>query len=204
MIKLHHAQYSRSLRVRWLMEELGIEYEIVPIDMSKGDHKTDEYRAINPFGLLPAFEDGDIKMFESGAILIYLMDKYGDGGLRPEPGTPESAEYLSWFFFGEATLQPFFSTFARHKIFLPKDRRLPQASDDAKEGALATLKVVDGFLEDRDYIAGDTFSAADIMTTYSLVLAHLFGVLPNDGLPNVEAYYERISARDAFKTTTAS
>ena len=203
MIKLYHAQYTRSLRVRWLMEELGIEYELSRVDFAKGDHKTDAFKQVNPFGTMPAFEDGDVKMFESGAVVTYLMDKYGDGGLRPEPGTPESAQYLAWFFYGEASLQPYFSTLARHMIFLPKEQRVEQVASGARQGALDDLKVLDGFLATRDYIAGDKFSAADIMVTYSIVLGHLFGVLPNVGLPHVEAYYERMAARDAFKTATA-
>jgi len=203
MIKLYHSKFTRSLRVRWLLEEMGLEYEIQPVDFAAKDHKSDAFLKVNPFGSMPAFEDGDLKMFESGAILTHLMDKYDDNGLRPKPGTSASAQYLPWFFFGEASLQPYLSIYAQHTMFLAEEDRVAAVAATAKQRATDYITVMDGFLTAREYIAGDTFSAADIMCTYPLVLCHLFGILPNENLPNVEAYYERMSAREAFKIGTS-
>ncbi len=203
MIKLYHAQYTRSLRVRWLLGELGIEYDLQRIDFAKGEHKQPEYLAVHPLGRLPAMTDGDVTMFESGAMLEYILDKYGEGRLRPLPGTAESAEYLQWFHFGEATFQPYLSAIARHSIFLPKEERLDAVVKESRAAVFDCLKMLNAHFEHNTHIAGEAFTAADIMTSYPLVLSHLFGVLPSDDYPNVATYYERISARPAFQTATA-
>ncbi len=203
MIKLYHAYPTRSLRVRWLMEELGLEYDIERIAFSKGEHKSPEYLAIHPLGRLPAMTDGDVKMFESGAMLEYIMDKHGDGGLRPKGGTAASAEYLQWFHFGESTFQPYLSIIARHSVILPEEDRILAAAADAQGGVTDCLALLNAHLEGKEFIAGDSFSAADIMTAYPLVLANLFGILPSDDYPNVVKYYAGISARAAFQAATA-
>lgn len=203
MIKLYHSQYTRSLRVRWLMEELGIEYELKRLSFADGEHKTPEYLAVHPLGRLPAMTDGDVNMFESGAILQYLLEKYGDGRLHPLPATSASATYLQWFHFGESTLQPYLSIIARHSVILPEGERIAAAAEDAKASALECFKMLDAHFETSDHVAGAQFSAADIMVTYPLVLSHLFGILPSDDYPHLEKYYERISARPPFQTATA-
>ena len=203
MIKLYHARYTRSLRVRWLLEELGLEYELKRVAFSKGEHKTPEFETVHPLGRLPAMTDGDVHMFESGAMLQYLLEKYGEGRLHPLPGTPASAEYLQWFHFGESTHQPFLSLIAQHSAILPEAERVPAVAAKAREGAIQCTKLLDAHFSENDFVGGNTFTAADIMVTYPLVLSHLFGILPADEFPDVGKYYERISGRPAFQTATA-
>jgi glutathione S-transferase len=203
MIKLYHARYTRSLRVRWLLEELGLPYELHRINFGKKEHKEPDYLAVHPLGRLPAMTDGDVAMFESGAMLQWILEKYGEGRLHPLPGSAESATYLQWFHFGEATHQPYLSTIAQHTAILPEEERIPALAEKAAEGAMDCNRMLNAHLSEHEYVAGDHFSAADIMVTYPLILSHLFGILPADGLPHLMAYYERVAARPAFQTATA-
>ncbi len=203
MITLYHARYTRSLRVRWLLEELGLDYELKRLNFQAGEHKAPEYLAIHPLGRLPALADGDVRMFESGAIIQYLLDKYGEGRLHPLPATPAAASYLQWFHFGEATHQPYLSVMAQHLAILPEEERLPQVAGKARENALACMGLLDAHLSEHEYVAGDQFTAADIMVVYPLVLSQLFGLLPSEGHPHLMRYYERIEARPAFQTAVA-
>jgi glutathione S-transferase len=131
------------------------------------------------------------------------LEKYGEGRLHPLPGTPESAVYLQWFHFGEATHQPYLSTIAQHTALLPEEERVPALAERAAEGAIDCNRMLDAHLGKHEYVAGDQFTAADIMVTYPLILSHLFRILPADNVPNLMKYYERISARPAFQTATA-
>jgi len=203
MITLYHAQYTRSLRVRWLLEELGFEYEIERINFREKEHKGEAYMAVHPLGRMPAAVIDGLTMFESGAILQHVLDKFGEGRLHPIAGTPESATYLQWFHFGEATHQPYLSQIAQHTALLPKEERVPAVVEAARAGAAECLKLLDTHLSEHEYVAGNEFTAADIMVIYPLVLSHLFGMLPSDDFPHLMKYYERISERAAFQTATA-
>ena len=88
MIKLYHASMTRSVRIVWLLEELGVPYELVKLDFLGGDLQRPEYLARNPLGKVPTLEDGDVRIFESGAITEYLCEKYDKGRLAPPPGSP--------------------------------------------------------------------------------------------------------------------
>ena len=94
MIRVFHAPGTRSMRVMWLCEELGLEYEVVAVDFSAEYRASPEWRRLNPVGKVPVLIDADLTMFESGAMLQYLLDRYGDGRLQPAAGTPEHAIYL--------------------------------------------------------------------------------------------------------------
>ena len=102
-ITIYHVKGTRSMRVIWLCEELDIPYEVVTVDFSPEYRNTAEWRAKSPTGKVPAMSDGDLTMFESGAMVHYLLEKYGNGRLRPELGSPESAIFLQWSWFAEAT-----------------------------------------------------------------------------------------------------
>lgn len=203
MITLYHAQYTRSLRIRWLLEELGLDYELKRINFQRKEHKGEDYLAVHPLGRLPAMVDGDVSMFESGAMIQWLLEKYGEGRLHPLPATPQSAAYLQWFHYGEATHQTYLSTVALHTAILPKEERIPVIAERAVEGAKDCNRMLDAHLGKQDHIAGDQFTAADIMVTYPLILSHLFGILPSEDVPHLMKYYERVSARPAFQAATA-
>jgi glutathione S-transferase len=197
MIKIHHARPSRGARVVWLCEELGVPYEIVPHEFNRSELQNPAYLALQPLGQLPAIEDGDVRMFESGAILGYLLEKYGQGRLAPAPGTRERAEYLQWFHFGEASLAVHVTTIVRHRFGRSEERRLEGAVTEGRERAKLGIEVVERALHGRAYILGDDFTAADIMVSYGIVMANFIGELP-DGLENVRAYMARLKERPAY------
>jgi glutathione S-transferase len=198
MIKLYHSPRTRSVRIYWLLEELSIPYEIVPIAFTPDTLKSPEYLKVNPLGKVPAIQDGDLTMFESGAILEYLLEKYGNGRLAPPPGTPARGPFLQWVHFAEATAVPPLTDMAQHMIFKPEAERIPAVVADASARAAAILGVIEQELTGKPYLLGSEFSAADIMLGYTLLLMKWFGIL-SDAAPNAKAYLARLEQRPALK-----
>jgi glutathione S-transferase len=201
MIKLYHAPMTRSLRVLWLLEELGLAYEVEKVTFVPPG-ETGPFSQKTPFGKLPAIEDGGLVMFESGAIVEYVLERYGKGRLAPPVGTPERGTFLQWLHFSEATMFPPLGEIAWNSVFAPEDQRNQGAADGARKRALKTLAVLEKALQGKDYLLGAEFSAADVMMGYTLLAARYFGVL-NDDFPNVAAYQARISERAAFQKALA-
>lgn len=197
MIKVHHAKRARSSRVIWLLEELGEPYERVTFDFKPENLRSPEYLKLHPLGEVPVVQDGDVTIFESGAILQYLLEKYGKGRLEPRVGTPERAPYLQWFHFGEASLAQIVSTIVRHRFNKPEAERIPAIVTEARERLRPVLAVVERALEGREFIAGSDFTAADVMIAYGLVMARITKELPAE-LPNVAGYLERLKERPAY------
>lgn len=193
MIRLYHAPRTRSVRVLWLLEELGLPFEL----------ETQEYRPPvtpfaqkTPFGKFPSLEDGDTVMFESGAIVEYLLERYGQGRLGPRAGEAGRGAFLQWVHFAEATLMPPLIEILRHTLLKPEPERVAAVVEDAKSRAAVTLAVVERALRDRDYLLGAEFSAADIMMAYGLQWAETLGLLADS--PNLRAYLQRLAARPAL------
>ncbi len=198
MITLYHAPRSRSVRVYWLLEELGVPYEIkVPLS-SPTAPKDPEYLKLNPLGKVPTISDGDMVMFESGAIVEYLIEKYGNGRFAPPAGTPARAKYLQWVHFGEATMAPPIADVVVHTMFKPEAERLPAVVEDGKRRVDLTLAVLDKELATKPYLLGNEFSGADIMVGYAVFLNNLLGML-SDKRPNVVAYHARLQERPGLK-----
>lgn len=195
MITLHHVPYSRSLRVRWLLEELGLPYELAV--RSFGDLKRPEHLALHPLGKVPVLEDGEVVLFESGAILQHLLERYGSGRLEPKPGTPERARYWQWFHYAEASLTPPLGLIVRHTVLLPEPERLPAVLEHARAEEQRALAPVERALVGQSWLLPD-FSAADIMLGYSLKLASLLRLL-GDATPELSAYLARCEARPAYQ-----
>lgn len=200
MIKLYHIPRSRSVRVAWLLEELGVPYETVT--MTFGGLKKPEYLRIHPLGKVPAIQDGALTMFESGAIVEYLLETYGNGRLAPAPGTDDRGRFLQWMHYGEATLLPPLGEIAAHTFFRPEAERIAAVVIDARARLDAALAVLESALAGRAYLVGDSFTAADLMVGYSLGLANLFGLL-GESHANLAAYLARIEARPAYRKVTA-
>src|SRR4051812_20596001 len=161
-VKLYYVPMTRSNRPRWMLEELGVPYELVRLDPKKGDNKTPEYLAINPTGKVPALVDGEVKMFESAAIVAYLGDKFGDEKLAPPAGSAERPAYYQWLFFGMTTLEQPVSLYAKHSSTLPPEKRVAEVAEDAKAGVERALLALDRALADRQWLLR-SFSAADIV-----------------------------------------
>ena len=195
MIKLYHAQLTRSVRIVWLLEELGIPYELAIVAFRPPRHS---FEQDTPTGKFPAIEDGGLVMFESGAILEYVIEKYGNGRLAPAIGSPERGPYLQWVHFAEATAFPPIGDIARHTMVLPEAERLPQVAADGRVRAKNALDVLERALHGKDYLVGKELSGADIMMGYFLMAARMLGLVGAD-YPNVSAYWDRLAARPGFQ-----
>ena len=126
MITIYHVPRTRSVRVIWLCEELGVPYEVVPVDFSAEYRASAQWRKLNPVGKVPVMTDdspsaGPITIFESGAMVEYVLDHYGDGRLRPAPCTAEHALYLQWTWFAEATFARPLGEIVNHRREFPGD-----------------------------------------------------------------------------------
>jgi glutathione S-transferase len=198
MLKLHFAPNSRAGRIVWLLEELGLDYELNQMAFHPKDLKSDEHRKRHPLGRIPVLEDGDVSIYESGAIVEYVMARYGEGGLKPAVDAPEFPEYLQWFHYCEGMVMPPINTIMVHTVLLPPDRRNPETLGQAQRLLSRAVEPVNAALEGREYLIGN-FSAADIMLGHSLFMANRLGQVP-DELSNIKDYVKRIEARPAFQT----
>lgn len=190
MLKLFHVPGTRSTRIIWLCEELGIPLEIEPVSFSPEFRMSPEWLARNPVGKVPVLEDGELSMFESGAMIQYILDRYGNGQLQPAPGTPEHAVYLQWCWFGEATFARPLGEIVNHRRNF--DPEIPEVVDEMAGRALLCVAALDGALQGKDYLLGD-FSAADIMNGYCLMLCNR--LIPKHSYQTANQYWERLSVR---------
>jgi glutathione S-transferase len=195
-IKLYHAPMTRSLRVRWLLEELGADYELVQLDFMAGDLQKPDYLGKHPLGKVPTLEIDGATIWESGAMVEYLCEKFGK--LAPPPGSPKRAEFLQWVHFSEATAMPPIGQFFQNAFIKPEEKRIPAVLPEAQEAIAKWLKVLDEHLKGRKYLLGDEFSAADVMMGYTVNGAKFGGML-DARYPNVEAYLTRLGERPAFQ-----
>ncbi|HCX66599.1 glutathione S-transferase family protein [Parvibaculum sp.] len=202
MLKIYHAPNTRSLRLIWLCEELGIPYDLQTLKFTAEDLQSEKYLALHPLGKVPSIDEDGLVLNESGAIAQYLMAKHGKGRLEPEPGTAEYGKYLQWFHFAEATFMVPLGNIAQHTFVRPEDQRIPQVAAESVESAKKILGILDKELAGKDFICGKALTAADIMLGYDLFLCKMFGLLSDD-YPNVGSYFNRLASRDAFKKATA-
>lgn len=202
MIEIYHVPGTRSVRVIWLCEELGVPYEKIPVDFSPVFRASAEWRRLNPVGKVPVMRDGDMTIFESGAMVEYILDRYGEGRLRPTPGTAESGIYLQWLWFAEATLARPLGEMVNHRRVFPEARQVPAVLEEMAARARSCLAALEDALASRPYLCGQEFSAADVMTGYSLLLARRFELL-DATYPHLGAYWETISSRPGFAKATA-
>ncbi len=197
-MKLYHCSKTRSVRVLWLLEELGLDYELETLDFDPRVLNGPDYLPINPFGTVPALVDGDLTLLESGAIIQYLLARYGDGVLQPDPDDSAFGPYLQWLHFGEGTLMVPIAHIATHTFKLPEGERDPREVERGKKCLTRYAAVLDKELVERPYLAGDEFTAADIVVGYAVLLMKLFHVMP-DGNPHLAAWFERLKQRPAFQ-----
>ena len=200
-IRIYHVPGTRSVRVIWLCDELGIPCEVVPIDFSPDYRNSLEWRALSPTGKVPAMADGEMTMFESGAMVLYILEKYGEGRLQPPSGSTESAKFHQWCWFAEATLARPLGDIAQHTRIRAEADRIPGVAEDGAARARSFLGAVEDAVKDQEYLL-EEFSAADIMMGYSLMLAERMDVLDQEH-PNVQRYFERLKARPGFQKAVA-
>ena len=198
MLKLHFAPNSRAGRIVWLLEELELPYEINKMAFHPKDLKSDEHRERHPLGRVPVLDDGDIRIYESGAIVEYILERHKNGGLKPEVDSPNYPNYLQWFHYCEGMVMPPINTIIVQTILLPPERQDETVLGQAQRLLSKSLAPVEETLEGNDYLIGD-FSAADVMLGHSCFMSNIIGCV-NEEMKNLKSYVERITERPAFKT----
>jgi len=153
---------------------------------------------LNPLGRVPTFEDAGVSFYESGAIVQYLLERYGEGRFEPAVGSAERSRYLQWFHWGEATLLPPIATMNAHRFVLPPADRSEKAADVARRQLARVLRVLEREVERREFLVGRVFSAADLMVGYGITLAKLVDALPEE-FEAVHAYLDRLARRPAYR-----
>ena len=197
MLKVHFVAGTRAGRVVWLLEELGLEYEVNIMPFTKEGLKSPEHRARHALGRVPVLEDGDTSIFESGAIIDYVLERHKNGGLKPSSDAPEFPFYLQWYHYCEGMVMPPMNQIVVQTILLPPDRRDETVLNQAKNLLTKSLAPVNENLADKDYLIGD-FSGADIMLGHSCFMANRLGCV-NDEMINIKDYVARIADRSAFQ-----
>ncbi len=191
---------SRAFRSVWGIEEVGVEYEHVPTHFGK-EAKTPEYLKVNPNGRVPALVDGDLVLFESMAINLYLAERYGDG-LYPE-SVEDRARTHQWSVWGISEIEPLQMQIIVQMVFTPDEKKNPKVIESAKKQLDRPLKVLDAHLADRAYLLGDAFTIADL--NLSSVLDLLIGMAQHDISPyaNVKRWTDACYARPSYAAAKA-
>ena len=202
-MKLYHYSKSRSTRVLWLLEELGLEYDAEMLPFDARAFNLADHLEIESYGEMPMLVDAAASMSESIAIVTYLLDRYGEGRFEPDRESDAYGPFLEWIQFGERSLMDPLSQLVQHTSLLPVGERDRAAADKARATFTHFARSVDEAVAGKVYLMGEDFSAADIVVGYALFVAEEFDVFPS-GLDNLRAYYERLSGRPAFEKATAS
>lgn len=201
MIRIHHLGTSRSDRIIWLAHELGIEYELVVHQRGADFRSPAAIWELNPMGKAPVIEDGDVVVFESGAILEYLLEQYGQGRLQASSSQESSLRYKHWMHAAESTLMtPILFDFLGAALQQDLGRLNNFIAGEYK----TVLGYLDNELSAGDYIAGAEFSAADIMVAYPLFMAEGLAGKPLQNYSAINAYLQRLKQRDAYKKSEQS
>jgi len=189
---------SNVQKVMWAVGELGLEHERIDVGRAYGGLDTGEYGALNPNRRIPTLEDGDVVLWESNVIVRYLAAKFRDGGLWPrDPAVRGVAD--QWMDWQQTTLHPDMSTVFWGLVRTPPEKR-DQPRIDAAVHALKELwSRLDGHLKDRRFVAGDDLTMGDIPVGTLCYRYHALGI-ERAPLPHLEAWYERLQSRDAFRT----
>jgi glutathione S-transferase len=198
-MKLYFAPRTRSVRPRWLLEELGVPYEFIRVNMAQQEHTTPAYLAVNPLGELPTLVDGDVTLRESLACCLHLADRFPEQRLAPPVGSPERGPYYQWMAFAETRLDPAVMDFYTHAQ-RPEARQHDAGAEEAPKSRRhlnALLDVLDQELGGREVLVGGAFSAADVVTASILHLAHTLHLL--DGHPRLMEYTRRHAQRPAVR-----
>ncbi len=197
-MKLYFAPQSRAVRIVWLLEELCLDYELERFVLGAPEMRAPEYRGIHPMGRVPTLTDWDVTIFESGAIVQYVLARYGEGRLQPAIDDPEFPNYLQWLHYCEGMIMPPMNAIVVETLLLPPERRSETHAKRATKLLGQMLTAVNAHLNGRDYLAGD-FTAADIMTGHAALMARRLGADLEDK-PHLLTYLERLSQRPALQT----
>lgn len=169
-LKLYGISGSRALRSIWAIEEVGVDYEHVPTHFMN-DSKAPEYLAVNPNGRIPALQDGELTLFESMAINLYLAKNYGKDLYPSDPAG--EAQTWQWSVWAISEIEPLQMTLVIQELFTPEERRDAAAKARAEKGLTRPLAVLDAHLADREWLVGDHFSIADLNVAAVMLLLQM-------------------------------
>lgn len=204
MITLYGTPPTRALRALWLLNELDLAHEIVPVDIGAGENRAPEFLALNPAAKLPVLVDGDLVISESAAIQLYLADKYGDrfpgGGLIPD--TPEDrARMHHWLFFLMTEIEAPLWRIALHSFLYAPEEQSAEEIALAKRDGRRMIAVLEQHMRGRDFIVGDQATVADFNAAFTLDWANEEDLL--DDAPALRAWLEAMYARARAPVTIA-
>jgi len=200
MLTLYFAPQTRAVRIAWLLEELALPYRLERVEFLPPAKAFFAQRT--PTGKLPTLVDGDVAICESGAILEYVLERYGEGRLAPAPGSPERARFLQWVHFAESTAFAPIGIIVWLARYQGEAERYAPLLADSRERAATGFAFLERELGDGAYLLGDEFSAADVMMGFTLVAARAFRAL-DERHPRVQAYLARLEARPAYQRAAA-
>lgn len=204
-MKLYEFGPTRSIRARWTLQELGVDFEATTVNLIAGEHRTPQFLKINPAGKLPVLVDGGVVVTESVAIVLYLGEKYPDQGFVPKDLAPR-AELNRWLLFAATELEQPLWRITRNTSLYPEDQRSPADIARAREDFAPMAAVLEKHIKGRQFIVGNTATVADFVTAYTLDWANEFQML--DGFPQLKSYmtkmYERPHAAPRIAAAFAS
>ena len=191
-MKLYEFGPTRSIRVRWTLQELGVDFEPIRVNLLAGEHQRPEFLKINPAGKIPVLVDGDLVLTESVAIVLYLADKYSHKGLIPSD-LKERAQVNRWLLFAATELEQPLWRIARNTTLYPEDQRLPADVVPASQEFKAMASVLEEHMQRRQFLVGDTVTVADFVAAHTLDWANEDRLL--DNCPRLLTYMKRMYAR---------
>jgi len=199
MLKIYHSQGARSLRVLWLCEEMGVPYATAEASFFK---PSDEFKAVNPLRTVPAMVDGDVRMIESVAMMIYIMAKYGPTDLEVKPSEAGYGDYLQFLLFGEAGVAAYGNPLVATRFLAPEDQKQNWTAGYLKNAIIKRLEFVGERLAGKPYVAADRFTAADISVAYIVTGAKFAGI--DEEIPaTVRSYVAELHKRPAYQRAAA-
>jgi glutathione S-transferase len=207
-MKLYEFAPTRSIRARWTLQELGVEFEPITVNLVAGEHHRPDFLKLNPAGKIPVLVDGDLVLTESIAIVLYLAEKYRDKGLVPTDPV-QRAELNRWLLFTTTELEQPLWRITRHTRLYREQDRLPGDVTLASQEFRAMAQIVEQHIQQRRFVVGDAVTVADFVLAYTLDWANEVKLL--DHCPKLFAYMEEMYARPhapmriaaAFKTIMA-
>ena len=191
-MKLYEFGPTRSIRARWILQELGVDFEAVSIDLTRREHCSPDFLELNPAGRVPVLVDGDLVLRESVAIVLYLAEKYHDRGFMPAD-LKLRADFYRWILFAVTELEQPWWRIAKHTHLYPEQNRLPAEVALARRDFLPMAAVLEKHMRGRNYVVGDRVTAADFVVAYTLDVADEMQLLGE--CPALRSYLERMYAR---------
>ena len=198
MLTLHYCSNSRAQRVLWLLEELKLPYKLNKIKFHPAELKSEEHRKRHPLGRVPVLEDGEVSIFESGAIIEYIIEKYDNSGLKPNIENQLFPIYLQWFHYCEGMVMPPMNTIVVHTLILPQERRDPEVLRQAKNLLTKAILPANELLSKNKFLIRDKISGVDFMLGHSLYMANRLDCVGTD-MNHISRYIKLINSLKSFE-----